>query len=307
MKIITLVFAVLLSVCVPTWLIVEVAHATDAGPESVKTQSHDNHPQATFVVNVSTDQPDSFIGDGICDVDPITPGNQCTLRAAIQEANASVSSDNISFSIPGNGLHLIQLSNNLPIITSQVVIDGYTQPGSVANTLPVGNNAILNIEVRQTVFNANLFVISSGNSSIRGLVLNATSDGQSSAALLNFTTNGGNRVEGCWFGINPDGTVSSLHTTFGVRLNSSDNVVGGSSAGSRNIITNLTQGGIVDSDAGGLTVQNNYFGTNPSGSEALGTLPVAINCGDNALIGGSDVAMRNVVVADPRGGRNNRR
>src|SRR2546429_7125793 len=53
---------------------------------------------ATFTVNTATDLPDTSIGDGHCDTDG-NPGNgdQCTLRAAIQEANASASADVINF------------------------------------------------------------------------------------------------------------------------------------------------------------------------------------------------------------------
>jgi len=42
---------------------------------------------ATFTVTQTTDAVDANVGDGICDVDTATPGNQCSLRAAIQTAN----------------------------------------------------------------------------------------------------------------------------------------------------------------------------------------------------------------------------
>ena len=35
----------------------------------------------------------------------------------------------------------------LPTITDPVIIDGYTQPGASANTLAVGDNAVLLIEL----------------------------------------------------------------------------------------------------------------------------------------------------------------
>jgi CSLREA domain-containing protein len=40
-----------------------------------------------ITVNVFEDLPDADLGDGICDVDPIAAGSQCSLRAAIQTAN----------------------------------------------------------------------------------------------------------------------------------------------------------------------------------------------------------------------------
>src|SRR5437899_13050639 len=43
---------------------------------------------ATFTVNASTDLADSSVGDGHCDTDGnLGDGDQCTLRAAIQETN----------------------------------------------------------------------------------------------------------------------------------------------------------------------------------------------------------------------------
>jgi CSLREA domain-containing protein len=44
---------------------------------------------ANFAATVPTDEPDAIPGDGICDHDPFTAGNQCSLRAAIQTANES--------------------------------------------------------------------------------------------------------------------------------------------------------------------------------------------------------------------------
>src|SRR5215470_16698607 len=50
---------------------------------------------ATFTVNARDDRIDTNPGDGHCDADPATPGDQCTLRAAVQEANASPGADTI--------------------------------------------------------------------------------------------------------------------------------------------------------------------------------------------------------------------
>lgn len=51
---------------------------------------------ATFTVNTERDEPDADVGDGQCDVDPNTAGNQCTLRAAVQEANSNGETDTIN-------------------------------------------------------------------------------------------------------------------------------------------------------------------------------------------------------------------
>src|SRR5262245_15297541 len=70
-----------------------------------------------------------------------------SLRQAILGANAAPGADLIDFQIPGAGVHTISPTSTLPAITDTVTIDGYTQPGAAANTLAVGDNAILQIEL----------------------------------------------------------------------------------------------------------------------------------------------------------------
>src|SRR5688500_18463387 len=66
-----------------------------------------------------------------------------SLRQAISSANGASGPDNIVFNIPGAGPHRITISSTALVVTDQVVIDGFTQPGSSANTLATGNNAVL--------------------------------------------------------------------------------------------------------------------------------------------------------------------
>src|SRR5215211_4525142 len=105
----------------------------------------------TFTVNSTADTGDAT-PDGICDSDPAA-GVVCTLREAIQEANAPMNPgpDTINFAIPDTdcsaGVCTINSSSELPLITDPVIIDGYSQPGASANTLAVGNDAVLKIEL----------------------------------------------------------------------------------------------------------------------------------------------------------------
>ena len=52
---------------------------------------------STFTVTNTTDDSDTSAGDGVCTTGVI---GQCSLRAAIQEANALAGADDISFNIP---------------------------------------------------------------------------------------------------------------------------------------------------------------------------------------------------------------
>jgi hypothetical protein len=255
----------------------------------------------TFVVNLTTDQFDFFIGDGLCDADQVTAGDQCTLRAAIQEANSTVGLDVINFAIPGSGLQTIQLNTGLPTITNPVLIDGYSQPGASPNTLPIGNDAVFSIEIRQNGLGVNTFVISGGSSTLKGLLLNrGTGGGAENGTMVTFITNGGNRIEGCWFGLNPDGTATSLRISTGISNASSGNVIGGLSPSVRNVISNLNSAIRNSSPSGGTSgtnsvIQNNYIGTDPSGTQARNILMNAIEVGRSSIVGGAVQNARNII------------
>jgi len=91
---------------------------------------------ATQVVNSTADT-----DDGVCNA------TNCTLREAINAANANSGLDTITFNIPGTGVQTISPTSPLPAITAPVSIDGYTQPGASANTLAVGNNAVIKVDL----------------------------------------------------------------------------------------------------------------------------------------------------------------
>ena len=71
-----------------------------------------------------------------------------SLRQAITDANASPGADRIVFSIPGVGVQIINVMSQLPEITDSLVIDGYTQPGAKANSLDVGSDAVVLIQLK---------------------------------------------------------------------------------------------------------------------------------------------------------------
>lgn len=78
-------------------------------------------------VNVTGNASDTFL-DGICDTSG-TAGLQCTLRGAIQEANANAGHDTITFSV-ATPFRIALTATGLPAITSPVTIDGTTLPAS---------------------------------------------------------------------------------------------------------------------------------------------------------------------------------
>jgi len=86
-----------------------------------------------IIVNSTLDQDDAASpSSGVCDVDLGTPGDQCTLRAAIEVANAFAGDDTIRFLIPSSdancdastGACTIALNSALPEISDGVNITG---------------------------------------------------------------------------------------------------------------------------------------------------------------------------------------
>src|SRR5215203_1863119 len=121
---------------------------------------------STFTVN-STNDP----GTGACDA------TECTLREAINAANANnnpTEKDRMKFDISGSGVHTISPTSPLPQITEPVIINGYSQPGSSANTLAKGTNAVLTIELDGTnAGSADGLSIGAKGTVVKGLVINS--------------------------------------------------------------------------------------------------------------------------------------
>jgi len=123
----------------------------------------------TFLVNSIADTDDQNPGDGHCDID-VAPGDQCTLRAAIREANALSSCGAITIDATGVS-GTINLNSVLPDINHNVSING---PG--ANTLTVKRNAagsfrIFTIDLNRTVSISGL-TISNGSETVGGGIYN---------------------------------------------------------------------------------------------------------------------------------------
>jgi hypothetical protein len=121
-----------------------------------------------------------------------------SLRQAIVDANAVAGLDSIVFNIPGSGVQTIRPTTMLPAITSPVVIDGYTQPGSSVNTVAVGNNAVLRIELDGSLAppDHHGLTIQSGGSTVRGLIINNFREsGYPHTSGIKLDLGDGNRME----------------------------------------------------------------------------------------------------------------
>jgi len=161
-----------------------------------------------YQVNSSGDAADDDTGDGICQT---ATAGECTLRAAIQEANRASGAATINFNIGGGGMQTIAPASALPALTntSGITIDGFSQPGSSPNTDPIADNAVYGIELVGNGPNAfDGFFVGTPNNVFRGLDMHAFRR----AIWFNSDTADNNVVEGNMFGLTPSGNFDPTYT-----------------------------------------------------------------------------------------------
>jgi CSLREA domain-containing protein len=244
-----------------------------------------------IVVNDTGDGADSSPGDDACDIDPNLSGEQCTLRAAIEEANSDSTRDTIVFALPTSPA-TIAPATDLPAITQPVAIEGsgVRLDGSATGTpLRVGlmvrapNVSISGFEIGG--FGAGIDLDLGGSAQVVGNHLGITAAGtaipNATGILVNSAVNlisgnvvsantsdgmrltgDGNRVIGNVVGLTPDGTNEAGNGRYGITLGSLGNLIGEPGAG--NVIVANDFDGIHVLDAGN-TIRANWIGVDPKG------------------------------------------
>ena len=261
----------------------------------VGSLSHvDANIQATlFIVNGKGDRPDINPGDGVCDTVLTIPGEQCGLRAAIEEANAlgnSATPYHIDFDISGSGPFVISPDSKLPEIEVPVIIDGTSQDNSICATA----NAPASLQIILDGSNA-------GSSS--GLALKEGSDSSviKGLEIVNFSGNGitvisdNNRFECNHIGFEARSSAEKGNNN-GISLSGEGNIIGGSdSIATRNVISGNEVSGI-EIFGEQNKVLNNYIGSTEDGNEDLGNGYGVLIFGNNNEIGDGSSDGRNIIV-----------
>ena len=238
---------------------------------------------ATFIVNSTGDGADANAGDGVCN----DGSGNCTLRAAIQEANASSGADTINFQI-GSVSKSISLTSALPTVTGPVVIDGTIQTGfagkPVVELKGPGNGS--------TSFDA--LKITAGASTVKGLAINRIN-----GAAIVIESGGGNLVAGNFIGVDLSGTAAAPNSGFGVIIqNSPNNTLGGITPEARNVISaNFSGINVVGAQATGNVIQGNYVGTDVTGTLDLGNnfSGILVGAAPDNTIGGTTAGAGNLI------------
>ncbi len=227
-------------------------------------------PAVSFTVNSAND-----LDDGTCNT------SHCSLREAINAANAAPGFNGVYFDIPGAGVRIIETAAGFPASTDSILIDATTQPGWSGSPL---------IELRSSAVKAGTALsIRGGGSTVEGF------------SIVNFNIgveildNPNVWVIGNYIGILPDGaTAEGNHTAVAIR--SGANHIGGPQPGYRNVISGNTAGVEVACGADGNQIQNNYIGLNAAGISAAANATYGIHiCGSNNTVGGEDALEGNVI------------
>ena len=244
---------------------------------------------------VAADVPTQADWQGVLATYTVTNTNDSgagSFRQAIQDANANPGADTINFNIAGTGIHTITLSSMLPYLSGQVNIDATTDDSFTS----LGRPAIV-LDGHGSVADGLRLYSGSSGSVVRGLILqNFTDD------AVDIVGSHGNTIVGNWIGLTSSGTGSAGSDT-GVNLwNANNNIIGGSTAADRNVISGNALGIFIGTDNGtssGNTITGNWVGSNAAGSAVLGSSGDGIfvrDGADNTRIGGSASGEGNWVV-----------
>jgi titin len=260
----------------------------------------------------------------VTDKSPPCTNSSFSLRCALSQANTDKIGDTINFNIPRSqctstsGSCLITVTSALPRITaSNVTVNGYSQPGSSANTVPFGsgNNAAIKIRVdgsRAPAGTDGLAV--SGNSvtmrglSVTGFIIGFSRTGQQRGGSGINILGSNDTVSGNYLGLLPDGTTAGPNQFAGVAVSSpgSAATIGTGAPADMNVLSGngeCTGGdcegfGVYIWTGSGTVVSGNEIGTTANGTAALGNKATNIVVlGTGNTIGGTASGAGNVISA----------
>ena len=237
-------------------------------------------------VNSTSDAPDNNPGDGVCDTGQNNAAGaaECTLRAAIEEANADNDRTRVHFNIPvadpnhAAGVWTISPLSNLPDANFETDFDGATQPGTGATPSIALDGSLAG--------------------SARGLHLATSAQGSEvkNLAIGNFERGGlevssrSALITGNVIGLDASGTSPAPNGLAGIFIfgGPNDVNVGGFNSSSGNVISGNVGPGIeVHGGSNGLQINNNFIGTDVTGTVDFGNGAhgISLIAASNAEIG----------------------
>ncbi|MCA9988776.1 MAG: right-handed parallel beta-helix repeat-containing protein, partial [Anaerolineales bacterium] len=241
-----------------------------------------------FIVNRDNDFADRDLADGICDYS-VNPGDQCSLRAAIEQLNAlgaGPAPHVISFDIPGDGPHVIEPTTALPSIGVPITIVGTSQAGGLCPTETEPAELQIVIRGRGTGNGLTLLEPASG-SVVGGLAI-----GNFNFGVLIAASN--SRLQCSHIGLAPDG-LTPMPNEYGVVIAAPDVQIGrAADPRYRNVISGNNAGVSFASGDGQSRLAGNYIGTTADGLTALGNEVGVIVSSDENVVNGNLISGNNV-------------
>ncbi|MDH3498808.1 MAG: Ig-like domain-containing protein, partial [Acidimicrobiia bacterium] len=216
-------------------------------------------PPWETIVNATGDSSDASVGDGVCDTGGLNSQSnpECTLRAAIEEANALAGTSTIAFNMPvtepghSGGIWTLTPGAGLPPLSTTILIDGTTQPGWATTPVVELNGA-------SAGGTTDGFVVSGDNSEIRGLAINRfLADGIEVRSGASGTLIVGNHI-----GVDPGGLLDRGNAARGIDLQtgSGPTTVGGVALADGNVISGNGDYGLIIFGSNGNHVIGNHIG-----------------------------------------------
>lgn len=183
-------------------------------------------------------------------------------------------------------------------VISGNALDGISINGTSTGTLVQGNYIGTNAAGTAALGNANagIFIGTSANHTLGGTAAGAGNllSGNTNGIYLSGAASTGNQIQGNIIGLNAAGNAPLGNTSNGIVLDGAvNNIIGGTSAAARNVISGNGNNGINMFTAGtsGNLIQGNYIGTDVSGTVDLGNFLNGIRMfGVNANTVGGTVA-----------------
>ncbi len=243
-----------------------------------------------IVVNSVGDDGDSDLGDGECSTGNTVSGGdpECTLRAAIEHANATAGLDTIFFNIPSAGMPTISPLSTLPSITEEVTIDGTSQSGGHVEI----SGASLG-SAKPSLAEGDGLIVTADNCRIEGLVINRFSGNG-----LVIQNSDSTEVYRMIIGSTPDSSDEVGNGGHGILITaSSHSRIGDSFFSFRNLIAyNKGAGVFVTGNVVGNTIRRNTIVGN--GGLGIDLAPEGVTLNDSADLDTGPNSLANYPVID---------
>jgi titin len=254
---------------------------TNAGPNTISFNIPSPKPVTIFVTNALPSIINPTLIDGSTE-----PGFGGTPVIELNGTNA------------GGNVTGLQLSANFCTVRA-LTINNFSMQGVVLT-------GVSNVICGNYIGTDTTGALSRGNGSFgiwvksAGNLIGGTNviSGGGNAGVYIYNTSG-NTVEGNLIGVTAAGTGALPNQTNGIVIDgSSGNVIGGTNAAMRNVISGNNGSGVYLTSATGNLIQGNYIGVNVSGSLAMSNSADGVTIFNGAsgnTVGGTNAAMCNVI------------